>query len=127
MSRIGRRVVELLRALDTAAVLVADPYADSAAVAAAGRTAGGARRGAAAPEIVACTLPALPETRQVVGARELALLPDGATVINTARGWSSTPRRWSASARAGRLNAILDVTDPEPLPASSVLPTCRTS
>ena len=36
-------------------------------------------------------------------------------------GRSSTPTRWCAELQSGRLNAALDVTDPEPLPSDHPL------
>ncbi|ACU72711.1 D-isomer specific 2-hydroxyacid dehydrogenase NAD-binding [Catenulispora acidiphila DSM 44928] len=121
-SRIGRRVLERLRALDTAAVLVADPYADSEAVAAAGGQLVELDEVLKRSEILSLHLPELPQTRGSIGARELALLPDGATVVNTARGSVIDTAALERECASGRLNAILDVTDPEPLPADSLLP-----
>ncbi|GHJ43632.1 hydroxyacid dehydrogenase [Catellatospora sp. TT07R-123] len=120
-SRIGRRVVDRLRALDTAEVLVTDPYGDPAAVAAAGARLVDLDVLLAASSIVSLHLPELPQTRHAIGARELALLPDGATVINTARGAVLDTAALERECATGRLNAILDVTDPEPLPAGSLL------
>ncbi|MDI1462593.1 hydroxyacid dehydrogenase [Catellatospora sp. KI3] len=120
-SRIGRRVVERLRTLDTAEILVTDPYADPAAVAAAGGRLVSLDVLLAASEIVSLHLPELPQTRHAIGARELALLPDGATVVNTARGAVLDTAALERECATGRLNAILDVTDPEPLPAGSLL------
>ncbi|MEV4392543.1 hydroxyacid dehydrogenase [Nonomuraea sp. NPDC049607] len=120
-SRVGRRVVDLLRVLEAAEVLVADPYADADEVRAAGA------RLVALPELLArCDVltlhvPALPATRHLVGAAELALLRDGATVINTARGSVLDTAALERECAAGRIDAILDVTDPEPLPAGSPL------
>jgi phosphoglycerate dehydrogenase-like enzyme len=65
--------------------------------------------------------PELPETRHLIGEQELKLLPDQATVINTARGSLLDPAALAAECATGRLFAILDVTDPEPLPADSPL------
>ncbi|GIG03627.1 hydroxyacid dehydrogenase [Catellatospora coxensis] len=120
-SRIGRRVLERLRTLDTAHVLVTDPYADPAAVAAAGGRLVELDELLATSDIVSLHLPELPQTRHAIGARELALLPDGATVINTARGAVLDTAALERECATGRLNAILDVTDPEPLPAGSLL------
>ena len=120
-SRIGRRVVERLRTLDTAEVLVTDPYADPAAVAAAGARLVPLDTLLRRSEILTLHLPGLPQTRHAIGARELALLPDGATVINTARGEVIDTAALERECGTGRLNAILDVTDPEPLPADSPL------
>lgn len=115
-SKIGRRVLELLRVLETGPVLVADPTAQADQV----RQAGGELR--PLPEVLArseiCSLhaPLLPSTRGMIGAVELALLPDGATLINTARGGILDHDALARECAAGRLDAILDVTEPEPLP-----------
>ncbi|MEV0388541.1 hydroxyacid dehydrogenase [Nonomuraea sp. NPDC050643] len=119
-SRVGRRVVERLRDLEMD-VLVADPYAAGEEVA----TAGG--RLVALPELLrSCDVltlhvPSLPATRHLIGAAELALLRDGTTVVNTARGAVLDTAAIERECASGRLDAILDVTDPEPLPAHSVL------
>jgi phosphoglycerate dehydrogenase-like enzyme len=118
-SRIGRRVVELLRLLDTAEVLVSDPYADAAEVTAAGARLVPLDELLSCSEILSLHAPALPETRHMIGARELALLPDGATLVNTARGALVDHDALLRECTSGRLDAILDVTEPEPLPATS--------
>jgi phosphoglycerate dehydrogenase-like enzyme len=57
------------------------------------------------------------ETRGLIGARELALLPVGATVVNVARGGLLDLEALTREVRRGRLRCALDVTDPlEPLP-----------
>lgn len=55
-------------------------------------------------------------TRGLVGARELALLPDGAVVANAGRGAVVDTEALLPEVATGRLRAVLDVTDPEPLP-----------
>ncbi|UNX53734.1 hydroxyacid dehydrogenase [Georgenia sp. TF02-10] len=120
-SRSGRRVVDLLRVLRTGRVLVSDPYADPADVAAAGGTLVELDDLLRAAEILTLHAPALPSTYRIIGARELALLPAGATLINTARGALVDHDALAAACAAGRLDAILDVTDPEPLPPGSPL------
>ncbi|MFC0627904.1 hydroxyacid dehydrogenase [Kribbella deserti] len=120
-SRTGRRVVELLRALDEPTVLVADPYADPAAVAAAGGKLVELDELLPRAEVLSLHAPALPSTHHLIGAAELALLPDHATVVNTARGSLIDSDALARECRSGRLFAILDVTDPEPLPGDSPL------
>ncbi|WP_125773321.1 hydroxyacid dehydrogenase [Antribacter gilvus] len=120
-SRTGRRVVERLAALETREVLVADPYADPVVVAAAGARLVPLDELLAASDICSLHVPALPETSGMIGGRELALLPDGATLINTARGVVVDTEALERECVSGRLYAMLDVTEPEPLPASSVL------
>ncbi|GAB2951292.1 hydroxyacid dehydrogenase [Nonomuraea fastidiosa] len=119
-SRVGRRVVERLRSLEVD-VLVSDPYAAQEEVSAAGG------RLVELPEllrrchVLTLHVPSLPATRHLIGAAELAMLRDGATVINTARGAVLDTAALERECASGRLDAILDVTDPEPLPAESVL------
>jgi phosphoglycerate dehydrogenase-like enzyme len=121
-SRIGRLVVERLHAnLEGVRVLVSDPFADPAEVAAAG--AEPVDLHAALPQVDVLTIhaPALPSTAGLVGREELALLPDHATVVNTARGSLLDHDALADECRPGRLFAVLDVTDPEPLPTDSPL------
>jgi len=120
-SRIGRRVVDLLQALDSATILVADPYATGADVARAGGRLSTLRDLLPLVDTLTLHAPALPSTVRMIGATELALLPDFATVVNTARGSLIDTADLERECASGRLNAVLDVTDPEPLPASSVL------
>lgn len=120
-SRIGRRVVKLVQQLQDVTCLVADPYADPATVAAAGGKLVGLDRLLSESDIVSIHAPALPQTRHMIGAPQLALLRDNATLINTARGSLVDTAALEAACSNGRIHAILDVTDPEPLPAGSVL------
>jgi phosphoglycerate dehydrogenase-like enzyme len=120
-SRTGRRVVELLRLLDGPNVLVADPYADAAAVAAAGAKLVDLDELLPQVDVLSLHAPALPSTHRMIGAAELAQLPDHATIVNTARGSLIDSAALAQECRSGRLFAILDVTDPEPLPAGSAL------
>jgi phosphoglycerate dehydrogenase-like enzyme len=119
-SRIGRLVVRLLRQAGLTGVIVADPFADPAAVAAAGAELLLLREALPRADVLSLHAPDLPATRHMIGAAELAALPAGATLINTARGALVDHAALEKACRAG-LNAILDVTDPEPLPPASVL------
>ncbi len=66
-----------------------------------------------------------PNSRSLIGARELARLPDDAGLINMARAAVVDYVALVETLRAGRLSgAILDVFDPEPLPAQSELWEC---
>src|SRR3546814_1108878 len=75
----------------------------------------------AASDIVSVHAPELPDTHHLLDARRIALLRPDAVVINTARGTLIDTDALVRRCRAGTLRAILDVTDPEPLPADSVL------
>jgi phosphoglycerate dehydrogenase-like enzyme len=48
-------------------------------------------------------------------------MKDHATLINTARGSLVDTAALEDACRSGRIQAVLDVTEPEPLPANSVL------
>lgn len=68
-------------------------------------------------DILVCLLPLTPDTRGVINARSLALLPRGAFVINAARGGHVVAEDLLAALDAGRVAAAaLDVFEPEPLP-----------
>ncbi|MEU2776039.1 hydroxyacid dehydrogenase [Streptomyces sp. NPDC007162] len=119
-SRIGRRLIELLRPHDLL-VSLADPYVDQAEAARLGVPLLPLDELLRTSDIVTVHAPQTPETRHLVGARELALMPDGAVLINTARGSLVDHDALVGELRTGRLSAVLDVTDPEPLPADSPL------
>ena len=64
-----------------------------------------------------CLLPLTPETRGILDARTLALMPRGGCVINLARGAHLVERDLLAALDAGHLaHAYLDVFETEPLP-----------
>ncbi|MEU5328826.1 hydroxyacid dehydrogenase [Streptomyces parvus] len=119
-SRIGRRVIELLRPYDLR-VLVHDPYLDETDA----RTLGVERTEldtlAAESDVVTIHAPELPGTRHLFDAPRLALMRDGATLVNTARGSLVDTEALVKEAATGRLNAVLDHTEPEVLPADSPL------
>lgn len=120
-SRIGRRVVQLVQQLQDVTCLVADPHADPAAVAAAGGHLVALPELLSASDVVTVHAPALPETRHMIGAAELRAMKDHATLINTARGSLVDTQALETECATGRIQALLDVTEPEPLPADSVL------
>lgn len=72
-------------------------------------------------DIVVLTVPYSPATHHLLDAERLAALPDGALVVNVARGRVVDTEALLAELAAGRLRAALDVTDPEPLPAGHPL------
>ena len=56
------------------------------------------------------------DTRGLIGAAELAAMRDGALLVNAARGPVVDTDALLAEVTTARLRAVLDVTDPEPLP-----------
>lgn len=72
-------------------------------------------------DVVALALPHTPETHRLVDADFLAAMPDGALLVNIARGGIVDTDALLAELTGGRLRAFLDVTDPEPLPADHPL------
>ncbi|MBV1851638.1 hydroxyacid dehydrogenase [Catellatospora sp. NEAU-YM18] len=119
-SRIGRRVITRLRAAGIR-VLVSDPCVDAAEAYALGAELVDLDELCRRCDVVTLHAPALPETRHLIDARRLALLPDGAILINTARGSLVDHEALTAACAAGRIDALLDVTEPEPLPAGHPL------
>lgn len=117
-SRVGRRVVRLLAPFDLT-VRVADPYLGDADAAELGVARVDLDELLATSDVVSLHAPSTPATRHLLDARRLALLPDGATLVNTARGALVDHDALLAELRTGRLDAVLDVTDPEPLPPDS--------
>ena len=72
-------------------------------------------------DIAVVIAPLTAETDGLIGELELALLPDGALVVNVARGRLVDTDALLAETISGRLRAALDVTEPEPLPADHPL------
>lgn len=117
-STIGRLVIDRLRTLDVE-VAVSDPYLEHDA----------AREMRVTPmelddlfawaDIVTLHAPELPSTHHLVNAERLALLHDGAWIVNTSRGSLVDTDALTRECATGRLCAFLDTPDPEPLPPES--------
>ena len=67
-------------------------------------------------DVVLLIVPLTPETTRLVGPPELALMKQGALLVNAARGPVVNTDALLAALNAGRIRAVVDVTDPEPLP-----------
>lgn len=67
-------------------------------------------------DAVVLLVPATDATRRLAGPAFLAAMRDGALLVNAARGTVVDTDALLGELSAGRLRAIVDVTDPEPLP-----------
>jgi phosphoglycerate dehydrogenase-like enzyme len=119
-SQVGRLLLRLLQPFDFR-VLLYDPYVSVMAARDLGATKVGLTDLLASADAVSLHVPLLPETRHMLGARELSLMKDGATLINTSRGAIVDQRALEAELVRERLYAVLDTTDPDALPADSPL------
>ncbi|MBT2507113.1 hydroxyacid dehydrogenase [Streptomyces sp. ISL-98] len=119
-SRIGRRVIELLRPFDLR-VLLYDPYVTPQEAEALGAEPAALDDLCAQSSVVSVHAPQLPATHHMISADRLASMPTGATLINTARGSLVDESALLTELASGRLNAVLDVTDPELPPPDSPL------
>lgn len=72
-------------------------------------------------DAVVLLAPLTDRTHGLIGAAELAAMPDGALLVNAARGPVVDADALLAEVVGPRLRAVLDVTDPEPLPAGHPL------
>ncbi|MFE3829867.1 2-hydroxyacid dehydrogenase [Streptomyces sp. NPDC059092] len=72
-------------------------------------------------DVVILSTPLTEGTKGLVGAEFLARMKDGALLVNVARGAVVDTKALLAELESGRIEAALDVTDPEPLPAGHPL------
>ncbi|EJT02025.1 hydroxyacid dehydrogenase [Rhizobium sp. CCGE 510] len=115
---VGRAVMRLLVPFGCR-VLVVDPYLDDREAAALGVVRAGLDEMLEQSDVISLHAPVLPETRRMIGVRELALLRPGALFINTARAELVDEAALLAEIRSGRIEAALDVFDNEPLAVDS--------
>ncbi|WP_026274961.1 2-hydroxyacid dehydrogenase [Salinispora tropica] len=72
-------------------------------------------------DVVVLLVPLTEHTRGLVDEDFLAAMRDGALLVNAARGPVAQTKALVAELGTGRISAVLDVTDPEPLPADNPL------
>lgn len=114
--RIGREVAKRATGFDMR-ILVNDAYQDDAAAAAIGAIYVDLDTLLRESDFVCLNCALTPETRGLIGARELALMKPSAVLINAARGPVVQTDALVDALRARTIAlAALDVTDPEPLP-----------
>jgi phosphoglycerate dehydrogenase-like enzyme len=118
---IGREVARLVRTFGARVIGVArslrkEPHADEMATL--------AKLPDLLPQVdaIVLALPLGPETRRLIGRRELALCKPNAIIVNISRGGIIDTEALLDALRRGTIGgAGLDVTDPEPLPADHPL------
>ena len=119
-SNVGRLVLSHLKRFDFK-VLLYDPYTTPLAARDMGAMKVGLSELLSQADVVSLHAPLLADNRHMLGPRELRLMKDGSTLINTARGGLVDQSALEAELTSGRINAILDTTEPEVLPPDSVL------
>ncbi|MDA0747520.1 MAG: hydroxyacid dehydrogenase [bacterium] len=125
---VARTLVELLRPFGCK-VSAYDPYVKDEVFAKHGvRRVATLKTLYAENDVVSIHAPKIPETERSVNAEILAAMPDGAVLVNTARGAIIDTAALEQELKTGRISASLDVYEPEPLPADSPmrgLPNCH--
>lgn len=119
--RIGREVFARLKPFGFSAI-VADPYADPAALAVASATAVDLETLFSKSDVITLHAPLSPATHRIVNAQRLARMKSTAFIVNTARGGLIDADELEAAISKGLIaGAALDVFEEEPLPPSSGL------
>lgn len=114
--RVGLTFARLAAPLG-AELVVCDPHCPEETVAAFGARLAPLDALLAGCSVVVLAAALTPETRNLLDARRLALIPDGGYLVNVARGGLVEADALLGELRSGRIAAALDVTDPlEPLP-----------
>lgn len=119
-SHVGRLVIELLAPYEVD-IAVSDPFLDDAEAARLGVRRMDLDDLCSWCDVLSLHAPDVESTKGMIGAAQLARLGDGVTLVNTARGALVDHDALLAELSAGRIAAVLDVTEPEPLPPDSPL------
>ena len=120
MGYVGRRAARLFQGVG-AEVWAYDPYLPGDQAETLGVHKAELDEVLGACKVVSVHLPTTEETHHMLGAREFALLQDGAIFINTARSWVLDQAALVRALQEGRFWAALDVYDQEPLPVEHPL------
>jgi phosphoglycerate dehydrogenase-like enzyme len=121
-SRVGREVIKILQTCPRLSIKLYDPHLDDLRAREMGVTTCTLEE-ACACEVVTIHAPSIPETRHMLNARTLALLPDHAVLVNTSRGSLIDEVALVNEVKRRPLYVALDVTDPEPPATDSPLRT----
>jgi phosphoglycerate dehydrogenase-like enzyme len=121
-SRVGREVIKILKTCPRLSIKLYDPHLSDQLAAKLGVEKCPLEE-VCACEVVTVHAPSIPETRHMMNARTLALLPDHAVLVNTSRGSLIDEAALVNEVKRRPLYVALDVTDPEPPAPDSPLRT----
>jgi len=112
-SRVGKHFIRLLHNFDVN-ILVYDPFLTQEKAAELRVVKTGLEDLLKASDIISVHAPEIPSTYKMLNKNNLALLKEGAILINTARGSLIDEDALAAELAKRRIYACIDVTDPEP-------------
>ncbi|MDF2962544.1 MAG: hydroxyacid dehydrogenase [Paenibacillus sp.] len=116
IGEVAREVIRLLRGFDTR-IMLCSPYCTQEEADSLGVTLGSMEAVLKESRIVSLHDTLTASTRGMIGLEQLKLLPDGALLVNTARGLLIDEEALAEQLSSGRIHAALDVFHHEPLPA----------
>jgi phosphoglycerate dehydrogenase-like enzyme len=119
-SYVGRYFMDLLRPLGCE-IWLYDPMVDETQAKALGAVKKDLDSVMSGCEVVSVHAPVIPETKNLITGKHLAMLKDGAVFVNTARSWIVDQDAMLEELKKGRFTAALDVFDKEPLAIDSPL------
>ena len=113
--RIGRRLAELLKGFDVN-ILAYDPFIPQDAIRACGAEPVAMEQLLRRSDVVSLHMPSTPDTYHLINAQTLAMMKDGAYLVNTARGALVDEKALYDALVSGKLSgAALDVFEKEPI------------
>ena len=114
----GRRLMKLLRPFEVE-LWVHDPYLPQELAEALDFLQTSLDNVLSQCDAIVCVAPLTPQTKGMIGRRELELIPSGAALVNVSRGPIFDSAALIERLKRGDIVAGLDVFDPEPIPADS--------
>lgn len=109
---VARRLIKLLKPFDVE-IRVYDPYLSEAEALSLGVRKSSLNEILSSSDIISLHAAVTPETRHMIGKRELELIPDGAVFLNCARGALIDETALISELRKGRFRAALDTAGEE--------------
>lgn len=117
---VGRRLIRLLHPFGVR-VIVFDPYVDEAEIVEMGAEPASLDDLLGIADVISLHASLTADTRGLLSRDKLALVRSGALIVNTARGALIDETALVDELRSGRIRAVLDVFEREPLPADDAL------